>query len=294
MQADIQNGGYAAGAAAAMAARQGTLVRNINVRELQEHLVEIGNLRDDILDDEDSYPIPPEKVAAAVKELAGGSGRSTASRLAVVFTRPDVAVPLMREAFDETEGEPRSRCALVLAMLGDATGLDILSKEVRATPQWDEGWNYRGMGQFGSAVSPLDQKIIALGRTRDKRGVPAIVEKVKLLTAEVDFSHHRAAAMALESIGDESAAKPLFELLSKPGMSGHVHTTVEIARERGAPGGTNAVTTRRESIRELSLARALYRCGDHQGLGEKILRAYTQDLRGHFARHAQAVLEKKR
>ena len=32
------------------------------------------------------------------------------------------------------------------------------------------------------------------------------------------------------------------------------------------------------------LARALYRCGDHDGVGEKILRDYTQDLRGHLAR----------
>ena len=38
------------------------------------------------------------------------------------------------------------------------------------------------------------------------------------------------------------------------------------------------------------LARALYRCGDQEGLGEKILRQYAQDLRGHLARHAQAVL----
>ena len=57
------------------------------------------------------------------------------------------------------------------------------------------------------------------------------------------------------------------------------------------PGGTNAEQTRRESLRELMLARALYRCGDDNGVGEKILREYTQDLRGHLARHAQAVLE---
>jgi hypothetical protein len=39
------------------------------------------------------------------------------------------------------------------------------------------------------------------------------------------------------------------------------------------------------------LARALYRCGDYDGVGRKILEAYTHDLRGHFARHAKAVLE---
>ena len=48
--------------------------------------------------------------------------------------------------------------------------------------------------------------------------------------------------------------------------------------------------TRRESLRELFLARALYRLGDHNGVGAATLRAYATDLRGHLARHAQAVL----
>jgi squalene-hopene/tetraprenyl-beta-curcumene cyclase len=52
-------------------------------------------------------------------------------------------------------------------------------------------------------------------------------------------------------------------------------------------------TTRESSLRELVLARALYRCGDFEGLGEKILREYAKDLRGHYRRHAQAILNEK-
>jgi len=64
--------------------------------------------------------------------------------------------------------------------------------------------------------------------------------------------------------------------------------------------------TIRESAREIPLAydvdvvvvggstrgvaAALYRCGDHERLGEKILRTYARDLRGHYATHAKAVL----
>jgi len=44
------------------------------------------------------------------------------------------------------------------------------------------------------------------------------------------------------------------------------------------------------AVRELVLARALYRCGDRAGLGERILRQYGLDLQGPFARHAHAVL----
>jgi hypothetical protein len=40
-----------------------------------------------------------------------------------------------------------------------------------------------------------------------------------------------------------------------------------------------------------NLARALYRCGDFEGLGESILNDYSTDLRGHFARHAKAILD---
>ena len=43
---------------------------------------------------------------------------------------------------------------------------------------------------------------------------------------------------------------------------------------------------------ELILARALYRCGDYEGLGEKILNEYINDYRGHYSRHAFAVLNK--
>ena len=112
-----------------------------------------------------------------------------------------------------------------------------------------------------------------------------------MLTAEHDFSHHRAAAMALECIGGPQAAKALADLLAKPAMTGYAHTSMDDAVRLGAPGSTTAVAERRESLRELFIARALYRCGDHNGLGQKTLRRYASDLRGHLARNAHAVLE---
>jgi hypothetical protein len=41
------------------------------------------------------------------------------------------------------------------------------------------------------------------------------------------------------------------------------------------------------------LARALYRCGDYNHVGEKILKQYAGDLRAHYARHARQVLQEK-
>jgi len=287
MQPDIQNQGYAAGVAAAMAAKAGVGVREIDLCALQKHLIEIGNLPESVLTNEDSFPLPPDRVAAAVESV-----KSEGKGAAVLLAQPKEALPLLREAYQSADEEHKLVYAHILAVLGDATGLETLLAEVERADSWDEGWNYRGMGQFGTALSRLDQLIVALGRTRDASAVPAIVNKAKLLTAESDFSHHRAVGLALELIGDRSAARPLAELLTQPDMTGYVHDTVEEARRRDQEeGSTTGVKTRRESLRELLLARALYRCGDYGDLGRQILTQYTKDLRGHLARHAKAVLE---
>jgi len=288
MQPDLQNQGYALGAAAALASRAGVKLRELDVRKLQQHLIEVGILPQEILEQKDSYPIPEEKVAAAVKSLPGEPEGAS-----VILARPEVALPLLKEAFQSAGGEDKLVYAHALAVLGDDSGLDVLMDAVRAHETWDEGWNYRGMGQFGSALSPLDRLIVALGRAGNPRAIGVIVEKAKLLTAESEFSHHRAVGLAIELIGDRQGAQPLAELLTKPNMSGYVIYTVEDARraDQMSPGGTNAVQARRDSLRELALARALFRCGDYGNMGRQILSEYTKDLRGHFARHAKAVLD---
>ncbi len=50
-------------------------------------------------------------------------------------------------------------------------------------------------------------------------------------------------------------------------------------------------TTRNLSLREIVLARALYKCGDYRGLGRKILNEYEKDYRGYYSRHAHAILK---
>ncbi len=288
MQADLQNQGYALGVAAAMAAKANTSLRKIDLKALQRHLVEIGNLPEDVLATGDSYPIPDDRVAQAVKTLVDDYKGA-----AVVSARPAVALPLLRAAYDRAEGKAKLVYAHTLAVLGDATGVDTLIETVDSYASWDEGWNYRGMGQFGAALSPLDRYIVALGRAGQKKAIPAILRKLDQLDADSAFSHHRAVALALEMLADATAARPLANLLMKPKMTGYVHHTVQEARQRDqeSEGGTNAVRPRRESMRELGLARALYRCGDYDKLGQHILTEYTEDLRGHFARHAKAVLK---
>ncbi len=62
------------------------------------------------------------------------------------------------------------------------------------------------------------------------------------------------------------------------------------ARIKVIPRETERLEARTESLREIVVGRALYRCGDHQGLGAAILREYRKDLCGLFARHADRLL----
>lgn len=301
MQPDLQNEGYAAGVAATHAARRGGQTRKVDIKAVQRHLVEIGCLPERVLTDRDSYPLSDEQLAKAVTDLAATTWSPSYPRkpnspeaqsapgLSVILTRPVGAVPLLKKAYAEaTKDSARLAYAHVLAVLGETTGVDTLLAYVKSHP-WDNGWNFTGMGQFGTAQSRLDSYVVALGRAGDKRALPALLDKVATLTPASEFSHCRAVALALESLPDPSAAKPLFDLLSKPHMRGHAVTTIEAA-VHAATRDPNDTATRNAALRELVLARALYRCGDCRGLGEAILREYARDLHGLYARHAQAVL----
>lgn len=309
MQPCIQNQGYAMGVAASIAVKDKKSLRDIDIKALQKHLIEKGNLPERVLTEVDSYPYPKEKIEEAVQKAANDY-----QDLPILLSQPETAIPLLRNAYrsadeiekkvedstrtklnpptDNRQSPPKLIYAHILGMLSDPTGADALLEAVAPQP-WDEGWRFTGMGQFGGSVSPLDTLIIALGRTRDPRALPVLLNKLKDLGSNDAFSHHRAMAMALESLRDPQAAKPLAELLGKPDMAGHAFTDIHKAIELTPKGYSNDNSTREKTLREIVLARALYRCGDYNGLGEKILRDYERDLRGHLARHAHAVLKEK-
>jgi hypothetical protein len=286
MQSDLQNSGYAAGVAAAMAAKEGIGTRQVDIRELQRHLVEMGNLPETVLTDEDSYPMSLEQIAAAVESV-----RDSYEGVSALLAHAEQALPMLQDAYrDSTNRQDQVTYAHILGIMGDATGLETLIAEVEASPDLGDGYEYRGMGHDHSRgrMSQVDSLILAMGYARDRRAIPAILSKLKLLNVDKPFSHHYAIAVALETIRDPIAARPLADLLSKPGMSGHAIQTLEEAIHREETPLGNA--SRRSSFREIVLARALFRCSDRDGLARKILQEYIRDLRGHFVRHANEVL----
>jgi hypothetical protein len=249
--------------------------------------VEKGNLPAEVLTENDSFPLPKERVEQAVKTVVNDF-----NGVEVVFAQSEQALPLLRGAYATADSaQAKLTYAHILGILHDPAGANTLVEVVKAC-EWDKGWKYTGMGQYGPSMSVLDSLIIALGRTGRAEAIEPILAKVRQLGPNDALSHHRAVAMALETLADPSAAQPLAELLQKPGMMGHACPNLDVAT-RSIPVSSEDTTTRERSLRELILARALYRCGDRDGLGEKILREYAQDLRGHYARHALAILKEK-
>lgn len=284
MQPDIQNQGYAAGAAAAMAVQADTELREINIMQLQRHLVQKGILAAEVLSHEDSFPLSLQKISEAVHTVTDNY-----QGLEILFAQQEQALPLLRRAYARAEqDQDRFAYAHILAFMGDPLGAGDLAAALQAK-DWDEGWKYRGMGQFGPSMSFVDSLIIALGRCGADQALDTVLAKVDQLGPEQPFSHHRAVALALEMLDRPQAAAALARLLAKPNMTGHSFTNIGVARANIQASATDN-STRERSLRELVLARALYRCGDHNGLGERILKDYARDLRGHYRRHAQGIL----
>jgi len=287
MQPDIQNEGYAAGYAAAMAVKANVPLRAVDVKALQRHLVEIKNLDPSVLTAQDSYPLAEARIAEAVRDLADLTNHY--EKVAAVLAEPKRSLPLLEAAYRQARTESaRLNYAHLLGIMGNPLGEEALIAKV-ASSGWDEGWNFKGMSQFGRSVSWVDSYMIALGRCGSKRALPALLKKAGALTADSAFSHFRATALALEKLGDRSAAPALAAVLDRPGIRGHAFT---LASMPDVPGHANAAADAERStcLREIAIARALVRLGDFEGKGRAVLQAYANDPRGVYARHAKAVL----
>jgi len=307
MQPDLQNQGYAAGMAAALAARTtGGLVREIDLKEVQKALVENGCLEARVLTDGDSFPMSREELCKAVETLHAltidvhqrRTHDDTLPALAAVMGHPKQAVPLLREAYRETDrAEVKINFARILAVLGDPIGKETLLKAVDVAKDWGQGWDFSSQREHANSFGEVDRLVIALGFLRTPKVRPPLVRKLDALTAGSPLSHFKAVCLALRLNKDKSLAEPLARLLNKEGVKGHVQPLGYYAsggaerkwQERprvNARGGD----TLNSKFKEVLVAALLFECGDHNGRGREILEAYTQDVNGHFATYAHLVL----
>lgn len=293
MQACLQNQGYAMGWAAAYSVLENKAIRDISLKSLQKELVSIGNLFEHVLTDVTNYPPTNERIEKAVSTVV-----TDLNGLEILLWDPQKSIPIMKRTYSETLNEDdKLVLARILGMLGEPIGWQLLQKEVDSFSDWDDGWAYRGMGQFGKSLSYLDSILIALGKCRKEESIPSLIRLAKKLTPESEFSHFRAIAVAAESNPSPQIVKVLYDLLQMPGIQGYAMPDIQAVRKltpitRSSIDQTHfrENSTRNKSLRELVLGKALFIIGDLNGLGENIMKQYSHDLRGHYARHANGVL----
>ena len=286
MQPCLQNQGYAVGMAAAMVSSENRLIRKVDIKKLQQKLVEIGSITPEVLTHKDNFPPCIETIQLAAKQVT-----HDLDGLELVLWDTAKGLPVLTDYYHLVQSEENKLVyARILGMYGKNDGYESLLKAVDGFDSWDQGWNYTGMGQFGMSMSYMDSIVIALGNCKKPESIPSIIRLAKMLSPESYFSHFRAVAIALETIADESAARALYDLLQIKGVVGYAMTDIKKAIEM-TPANSTDTSTRNNSLRELVLGRALFKCGDYNGLGNDILQQYSKDLRGHFYRHASGVLK---
>lgn len=284
MQPCLQNQGYAVGYLSALCVKEGKNPRNADIKKVQRHLVKIGNLPERVLTDKEFTGFSNAEMKKALAQVTDNY-----KGLEILLTDTEKCKDLVSGRIRKATGQDKVILASILCMLGDRRYSDVLKEAVKSYAEWDEGWHYTGMGQFGMCLSRLDALITALGKSGDLSALPVILEKAKQLEPEDHFSHFRAVAMAAESIGDKKSAEVLAEMLAKPGVRFHSMNTYEEARSKAVPD-LNDTSTRNAALKELHIARALYMCGDRNGMAEEVLKRYRDGLQGHYARYAYEIL----
>lgn len=288
MQPCLQNQGYAVGYLSALCVKENKYPRKIDIRKVQRHLVRIGNLPERVLTDKEFKGFSNSEMK---KALAGVTDNYKG--LEILLTDHERCIQLVNKQIAQaTMPEEKVILASILCILGQGKQAPVVAEAIRQYKDWDEGWHYTGMGQFGMCLSRLDALITALGNARETSTLSTVLDKARQLEPEDYLSHFRAVAMATEAIGSREAVPVLAAMLTKPGVRGHSMLSYAEARSRAVPD-LNDTSTRNLALKELHLARALYLCGDQEGIGEKVLRRYADGLQGHYSRYAYEVLNSK-
>lgn len=295
MQSDLQNQGYAAACAVSLALGGRCELRHIPIQSLQQQLVDKGIIPASVLDERDSHPVPDVMLQMAAHNVMIGY-----DDLPFLFADPVRAKPFLLEKWKEldrfTDGRDAENSlvyAHLLALFGDATGQDELIEWVQ-NHTWDDKW----IAGKDPGTSRMGAYILALGRAHSQKAVPAILARGEDLCEAGKAPTNpqcRILGLACESIGDRAFADLLASLLDLPGVAGH---SIVMAPDIPPVPDYDSRSSysqkeKQQTVREINLARALYRLGDKDGKAAAILRAFAEDPRGFYANYARLVLAQK-
>lgn len=290
MQYDLSNQGYAAGYAASMAIKRNIPIREISIKELQNHLVEIGSLSDSIITNQIEFPLKDSLIYNAINDYGCSKNPKQAGKpLAIILSHKEIALPILKKKVNSTTGYEQLMYAKLLGVLGCDEGVDVLINELNRIGDWQPKILQGSMACFAHLPTLQDELITAITYSGSEKAYDILIDKLSHLSDDVTLSHHFSIMHGLEYLKNKSACKYLAELLSKNGMSGYYILNIQDLKQTLKNDGKRQLW-RTKALREITIARVLYICGDYNDVGKNILLKYSKDLRGLFVRHANYIL----
>lgn len=304
MQRDLENLGAAAGIIAAMACQSNRELREIPIREVQHQLIQADLLPEDVLTrDCQEAPVDVKNQLTLLKAehpLYFYSDmdmhdvyRGTIPFVEICCAGPN-AISLIRDEFERSNGSRRLLLAQALAMIGDPGGFYDLFNAVNLQlsgdqlPERNTAIRNTQLPPDQGAMPDVVYLLYSLGMLRMEAAIPTF-EKVAALLGQSEkedfysqvkgtFYYIDAICYFAERLGSVRCENILNSLRKIPCLQNKVcvfEVQVDFVEERLA-------------FLELSIARAMLRCGIPKGLIIAI--GYLKDKRANLRDHAYELL----
>ncbi|GAB2566581.1 FAD-dependent oxidoreductase [Gracilibacillus alcaliphilus] len=314
MQSDLENLGGIVALAAAQAVRHKQLPSEINVKELQQRIITEGMLPAEILDRKiENKEYQEEELASLVDSLTGDKPLYTyadmdmndvyTERIAIVevcMAGPRI-IPYLEKAFDQATANHETRrqviLAQALAMYESSYGVPVLLEAIEQEltqsgnqlPVRDSDIAYTQLPPDHGAMPDVCYLLYSLGMTQDKRSIPVWQQIADKLDPSVEglkdmfigtFYYIDAICYGMERLADSACITILEKLHSYDMVSNQLRTGIGVEPD---------YFKERQAMLELSIVRALARCGHKKGY--QVLIDYLQDARALLAEHAHTELK---
>jgi len=300
MQRDLMAMGGAAGLAAAQSVGKNKPFSDIDIKALQKGLIRLG-----VLHNKDLSGIPGVK-DSALPRIGSTQLKHMVDQLAVdklkltdkvsLLVRPDLSLPLLKEALGNAAGSGRIEVGKALCFLGDRQGADVLLGELERSLKirglsMETHVGMRHKTPDHASAPEMTYWVNSLGRSGDSRVIPFMTEiakRVEMNAHDTDpmFNYVYSICYASERLADPECIQALMLLAKKKGISGGLRPIGTDPRKTGK--GRTSIREDRYAYLELCIGRALARCGSKRGY--RILIGYLTDIRGFLARSAHEEL----
>jgi flavin-dependent dehydrogenase len=300
MQRDLENLGGAVGIIAATAVRQDCSLRALPIREIQKKLVNEGILPITVLTrsitpqihavDDLLGQLSAEKPLYAYSDMEMDEIYRDIIPFVEICCLGEAALPKIRDTFLNADGKRRLLLAQVLAMMGDAGGVEVLMDEIMEQlasgqlPSRSQSIRNTQLPPDQGAMPVVVYWLYSLGMARDPRSILIYKEVANALfsiSLEDFYSQTKgtyyyidAICYGMERLGDKRCSTVLNQLQKLPYLKNQILTDVineDFVKDRMA-------------FLELSIARAMIRCGLKDGI--PILINYLDDVRASLRENA--------